>query len=260
MSRLRHFLLLLVLLGIPLSGPRAQGSGGGAERLIVLQSGFEVSQTAPRDEKTGVEVGQVKGTPGFDTNVAPSFAVVSRTFISKRACLGFGQRGAGEACGIGFGLRFYGGQRRLSGRWFDLESDPAAETSFTYNATQAAAEVLLGVAVTSAVPLFAIGYKAGINNYDLQVVSGDRFLVNQVNKNRGFSSQTVYLNLSLLFKTAAVLFGGASTDRSRWIPLVELSVENTVRNTLRVPDINSGEERKIDLRTRTSRIALQWVF
>lgn len=254
MSGFRATIILLLhafLLWTPIAGQEKL-----TDPFVVIQVGSDVSDVQLVDTVNSQTVGGISGDPNFDTNVQPVFEILSRTFLSEKTCLGFVADSRLQTCRLGFGLRFAGGHRRLNGQWFPLESHPGSEVIFNYSTTQVSAELLLGL-LSSAVPVVAVGYKAGNNNYDLQVVSGDRLLVSQIDENNIYQSTTFYVDLGVLLNLIVVPEGS-----DFGFPDVVFSVEQTLpgKNVISVPDINGTGNREVDLRVRTARISLLFAF
>ena len=70
------------------------------------------------------------------------------------------------------------------------------------------------------------------------------------------------MNLGFVLGFFLVVLFEEVPPKPRWIPIIELAVEETMdnKNTIRVPDINGLENRKVDLKTRTGRVTFQWLF
>ena len=227
---------------------------------FLIQAGYEENKVELVDVASGSTAGTLSGPMDFSTNSSPVFSIASKTYFTPSTCIIGGEPSpAGKLDGcIGLGVRVAGNQKRFGGQWFALETEPATPVNFAYDTAQVAVE-LLGGFISEVNPVFSVGVKAGFNNYDLWVTQQDRVLASEINKTNPFLSTTIYVNPVIILD---LLFGFWFHSTELKNVAIEFSLENTHRgnNVLRVKDINGTDSHDVDLRVKTTRITLQYLF
>ena len=219
-----------------------------------LQAGFEQNRTTLE----GPDGMRVRGQEGASTS-NPVFKIISPI---KLGCVGqsrvFNRGTSSERRGcIGFGGRFSGSQKRLEGEWFERTAT-STTPSYNFRSDQIAGELLFGQLseVSFAV---ALGLRAGLNNYDLQVTDNNTILFDQRNKFRGFASWAFYLDLQVLLSWP--FFGVFTWPFDNVFFLYSFEETFPGANSFTVPDINNpGSEIDVDFQLQTHTITIEFIF
>lgn len=155
----------------------------------------------------GPEGSTVAGTQESDFSSTPVLKILSPIklgWLNQPIPVDLGTDAERKAC-FGFGARFSGSQKRLEGRWFNLDADPTAKPNYNFRSDQIAGEVLFGQLSEVSLAV-GLGSRAGLNNYDLVVTDNDLILFEQRNKFRGFASWAFYLDLQVLLAWPFLVF------------------------------------------------------
>lgn len=231
------FVLFVILFATCLNG-----RPGFAERNrlpVIIQAGYEENGFGVFEG--GNRVGATS-SDSFDTDRVPLFRVLGPTWIW--GCPGGlvgSQPKQFDMCAFGLGGRFLAAQKRLDGAWIDLAGSPEGSTTYSFNSSQFAGEIVLGLISEISFGTFA-SIRGGFNSYDLLVQNDSTILFYQRNKLGPFLSFS--LNLSFGIPPVAIIF----------------SYEKYMINRFEVPNINSTGEQKIDLLGDTRTIMIGFIF
>ena len=155
---------------------------------------------------------------------------------------------------LALAFRFSGAQKKLNGRWFDLEKADEKETYFYFNSNQIAGEILFGI-IDPLAPSVTIGLRGGYQFYDLVVSHKTQGrLIYDVNQSSPFLSLVAHFNVTKIL---------TESISGEWNPFLSLifSMERTVMNQIQTTNINNRDSDSwVEMRMTVYTFATSWLF